>query len=84
MSRELTHVLNSFPLTHTGAPLDPKKIVKLGTVLSRFEFNKMPNPAYKPGPFQLLLDGGVRAYKAPRPQIVMVSSAGALVRVLFD
>ncbi|KAF5834423.1 complex I intermediate-associated protein 30-domain-containing protein [Dunaliella salina] len=59
-----------------GAPLDPSKIVKLGTVLSRFEFNKMPNPSYRPGPFQLLMDGGVRAYKAPRPQIVMVSSAG--------
>lgn len=30
-----------------GAPLDPSKIVKLGTVLSRFEFNKLPNPKYR-------------------------------------
>ena len=32
-----------------GAPLDPSGISKLGLVLSRFEFNKMPNPSYKPG-----------------------------------
>uniref|UniRef100_A0A7S0RVS8 NAD(P)-binding domain-containing protein n=1 Tax=Chlamydomonas leiostraca TaxID=1034604 RepID=A0A7S0RVS8_9CHLO len=59
-----------------GAPLDPSKKAKFGLVLSRFEFNKMPNPAYKPGPFELLIDGGIRAYKAPRAQLVQVSSAG--------
>lgn len=33
----------------TEGPLDPKSISKMGLVLSRFEFNKMPNPSYKPG-----------------------------------
>jgi hypothetical protein len=33
----------------TGAPLDARGISKFGLVLSRFEFNKMPNPSYKPG-----------------------------------
>jgi hypothetical protein len=30
-----------------GPALDPSKIGSFGLVLSRFEFNKMPNPAYK-------------------------------------
>eukprot|EP00878_Enallax_costatus_P001050 GHUV01001185.1.p1 GENE.GHUV01001185.1~~GHUV01001185.1.p1 ORF type:complete len:643 (+),score=165.16 GHUV01001185.1:143-2071(+) len=59
-----------------GKPLDPSSISKLGLVLSRFEFNKMPNPSYKPGPFQLQIAGGISAYKAPRPAIVAISSAG--------
>lgn len=58
-----------------GAPLDASRISKLGLVLSRFEFNKMPNPAYKPGPFELLIDGGVRSYVDVRPQVVMVRAA---------
>eukprot|EP00879_Flechtneria_rotunda_P002013 GHRR01002190.1.p1 GENE.GHRR01002190.1~~GHRR01002190.1.p1 ORF type:complete len:439 (+),score=154.06 GHRR01002190.1:1582-2898(+) len=60
----------------TGEPLDPSKISKLGLVLSRFEFNKLPNPSYKPGPFQLFIEGGIQAYKAPRPAVVSISSAG--------
>jgi hypothetical protein len=33
----------------TEGPLDATSISKMGLVLSRFEFNKMPNPSYKPG-----------------------------------
>ncbi|GIL92972.1 hypothetical protein Vretimale_15467 [Volvox reticuliferus] len=57
-------------------PLDPSRISKLGLVLSRFEFNKLPNQDYKPGPFELLIEGGIRAYQDVRPQLVMISSAG--------
>ncbi|KAG2502015.1 hypothetical protein HYH03_000510 [Edaphochlamys debaryana] len=59
-----------------GEPLDASRISKLGLVLSRFEFNKAPNPDYKPGAFELQIQGGINAYTAPRPQLVMVSSAG--------
>jgi hypothetical protein len=59
-----------------GAPLDPSKIATLGLVLSRFEFNKMPNPMYKPGPFELDIQGGINAYSEARPQIILISSAG--------
>lgn len=59
-----------------GEPLKGSQISKFGLVLSRFEFNKMPNPRYHPGPFELRIDGGVSAYRAPRPQLVVVSSAG--------
>ncbi|GBF93005.1 hypothetical protein Rsub_05616 [Raphidocelis subcapitata] len=59
-----------------GEPLTGDSISKLGLVLSRFEFNKMPNPAYHPGPFTLSIAGGVGAYRAPRPQLVLLSSAG--------
>lgn len=34
-------------------PLDPAKVRQLGLVLSRFHFNGVPNPKYKPGPFKL-------------------------------
>ncbi|WIA12335.1 hypothetical protein OEZ85_012388 [Tetradesmus obliquus] len=61
----------------TRGPLDPSCINKLGLVLSRFEFNKAPNPSYRPGKFQLAIDGsGISAYKAPRPAVVAISSAG--------
>lgn len=53
--------------------MDASKIAKFGLVLSRFEFNKAPNPMYKPGPFTLEIEGGIRAYTAPRPQVVLVS-----------
>lgn len=59
-----------------GAPLDPSRISKFGLVLSRFEFNKMPNPSYKPGPFALEIAGGIGAFTAPRPQLLVVGSAG--------
>ncbi|KAI7841291.1 hypothetical protein COHA_004910, partial [Chlorella ohadii] len=57
-------------------PLDPAHIRQFGLVLSRFEFNGFANPAYRPGPFELRIEGGIRAYRNPRPQLIMVSSAG--------
>jgi hypothetical protein len=63
----------------TGSSLDASQISKFGLVLSRFEFNKMPNPAYKPGSYTLQIDGGISAYKAARPAIVAISSAGECV-----
>jgi hypothetical protein len=41
-----------------------------------FEFNGFPNPRYKAGRFELAIDGGIRAYRDPRPQLIMVSSGG--------
>lgn len=60
----------------SGAPLDPSKISKFGLVLSRFEFNGMPNPSYKPGPWKLEIAGGIKGFKDVRPQIVLLSSGG--------
>ncbi|KIZ06137.1 hypothetical protein MNEG_1822 [Monoraphidium neglectum] len=59
-----------------GEPLRGEAISKLGLVLSRFEFNKMPNPRYHPGPFELTIGGGLSAYRDPRPQLLVISSAG--------
>ena len=59
-----------------GPPLDPAVIRQFGLVLSRFEYNGCANPAYHPGPFELRIDGGIRAYRDPRPQLLMVSSGG--------
>jgi hypothetical protein len=36
-----------------AAPLDPSKARQFGLVLSRFEFNGLPNPHYKAGRFSL-------------------------------
>jgi len=58
-----------------GLPIDPSKLAKFGLVHSRFEFNKMPNPKYREGAFELLINGGIRAFKAVRPQIIQLSSA---------
>mmetsp|Transcript_26186 Transcript_26186/g.83691 ORF Transcript_26186/g.83691 Transcript_26186/m.83691 type:complete len:633 (+) Transcript_26186:205-2103(+) len=63
-------------VTRDAPPLDPAAIVKLGLVLSRFEFNRFPNPSYKPGPFRLEIDGPLMGYRAARPQLVMMSTAG--------
>lgn len=35
--------------THNAQKTQGDSISKLGLVLSRFEFNKAPNPCYKPG-----------------------------------
>lgn len=43
----------------------------------RFEFNGYANPSYRPGPFTLRIEGGIRGFRAPRPQLVMVSSGAA-------
>ena len=37
----------------SAAPLDPSKARQFGLVLSRFEFNGLPNPNYKAGRFTL-------------------------------
>lgn len=60
----------------SGPPLDPSKIRSFGLVYSRFAFNGFPNDAHTPGPFEIEFEGGIRAYKAPRPQLVLMSSAG--------
>lgn len=59
-----------------GPAIDPSTIRQFGLVYSRFEFNGLPNPKYAPGPFRLEVQGGLRTYAAPRPQILLVSSAG--------
>lgn len=59
-----------------GPPLDPSRIRQFGLVYSRFAFNGFPNEAYAPGAFELRLEGGIGAFRAPRPQLVLVSSAG--------
>lgn len=59
-----------------GPPVNPCSITRFSFILSRFQFNKMSNPNHKPGPFSLEIQGGVRAYTAVKPQIVLVSSAG--------
>ena len=43
---------------------------------SRFSFNGAPNEAFRPGPFELRVEGGIGAFAAPRPQLLLVSSAG--------
>ena len=45
----------------------------MGLVYSRFEFNGLANPFYSPGRFELLIDGGIKGYKKPRPQFIQVS-----------
>lgn len=54
----------------------PPIVASLGLVYSRFEFNRQPNPLYKPGPFSLKIKS-IAAYAKPRPAVVLVSSAGA-------
>ena len=58
------------------APLDPTSVESVALIYSRFEFNKYPNLNYTPGAFTFELEGGVQTYVAPRPQLVLVSSAG--------
>lgn len=59
-----------------GPPLDPSKIRQFGLVYSRFAFNGFPNESYTPGPFEIQFEGGIRAFTAPKPQLILVSSAG--------
>eukprot|EP00959_Pyramimonas_sp_CCMP1952_P154842 3239348-Pyramimonas_sp.AAC.1 len=71
---------NAFP----GAPpLMPKKIDALQFLLSRFELNGQPNPNYKAGAFSLAV-ASVRAFKAARPVIVHMSSAGVERNALIE
>jgi len=59
-------------------PLEPASVRSLGLVLSRFEFNGLPNfsaPVLAGCAFALDL-ASVSAYAAPRPQLLLISSAG--------
>jgi hypothetical protein len=38
--------------------------------------NQPPPPSGPPGKFELAIDGGISAYRDPRPQLVVLSSAG--------
>ena len=59
----------------TAPPLDGKGIRSLGLVLSRFEYDGAPNARCLPGRFELEIRGGVRAFTAPTPSIVLMTSA---------
>jgi hypothetical protein len=56
-------------------PVDASTIRSLGFVLSRFEFNGLPNYAFRPGPFKLEV-ASIAPCAAPRPALVLLSSAG--------
>jgi NAD(P)-dependent dehydrogenase (short-subunit alcohol dehydrogenase family) len=55
--------------------LDPATVRSLGFVLSKFEFNGLPNYRYKAGPFSLEVQS-ILPFAEPRPALVMLSSAG--------
>lgn len=50
-------------------------MLSLGLVLSRFEFNELPNRKCRAGSFQLDV-AEIGMYRSPRPSFVLVSSAG--------
>jgi len=56
-------------------PLDPATVRSLGLVLSRFEYNGLPNFSFRPGPFKLQV-ASITPFAEPRPALVMLSSAG--------
>ncbi|CAI5471399.1 unnamed protein product [Closterium sp. Yama58-4] len=55
-------------------PINTKKIRTLGIVYSRFQCDGFPNPLCLPGEFSLEI-ASISAYRASRPQVVLVSSA---------
>ena len=59
-----------------GPPLNPSTIKQFGLVYSRFSFNGFSNPNHKFGDFQIDFSRGIKAFKNPKPQIVLISSAG--------
>ena len=71
-------------VAYDSPPLDPAKISTLGLVYSRFHYNGLPEFSVAGGPFHLEVDDGIHSYRAPRPSLVHVSSAGvernALIR----
>lgn len=56
------------------APIDANEIRTLGIVYSRFQCDGFPNPLFMPGEFKLEI-ASISAYRAARPQFVLVSSA---------
>ena len=59
-----------------GPALDPRSIRQFGIVYSRFSYNGFANDSYTPGEFEVIIEDGIKAARLPRPQLVMVSSAG--------
>jgi len=57
-------------------PIDPSKIVSLQLMYSKFEYDGVLNPRFQPGNFQLQVEAIAAYTPKPRPQFVMVSSAG--------
>lgn len=58
------------------AQFDPSQLRSLQLMLSKFEYDKALNPNFNPGYFQLEVQT-IKAYGGePKPQLVMVSSAG--------
>lgn len=55
--------------------LDASAVRSLGLVLSRFEFNGLPNPCFTEGRFSLKVKS-IAPFASPRPALVHVSSAG--------
>lgn len=55
-------------------PVDPADIRSLGLVLSRFEFNGVPNFKYKPGKFSLEVEG-ISAFAEETPALVLLGTA---------
>lgn len=55
-------------------PLDASDIRSMGLVLSRFEFNGVPNFKYKPGPFKLEIES-VTAFQEETPALVLLGTA---------
>mmetsp|Transcript_29539 Transcript_29539/g.40590 ORF Transcript_29539/g.40590 Transcript_29539/m.40590 type:complete len:479 (-) Transcript_29539:32-1468(-) len=51
------------------------RMISLGLVFSRFDFNELPNPRCSPGAFQLDV-ASIGLYRSVRPSFVLVSSAG--------
>ena len=71
-----TSLLKSKPLQYLSLS---DSLVSFSHSLSlsrRFEYNGFANPRYRPGKFELAIEGGIRAYSEPRPQLLMVSSGG--------
>lgn len=65
-------------MDQSSPPLDPVAVRQLGLVLSRFEFNGFPNPNYRAGKFELEIQGGIRGFVAPRPQVGRFFLSGGL------
>lgn len=57
--------------------LDASLVSTLGMVLSRFEFNGLPNPRHREGPFRLEVQH-MAAFRNPRPQVRSMSHTNQL------
>eukprot|EP00899_Mesostigma_viride_P013008 jgi/Mesvir1/21708/Mv26565-RA.2 len=62
-------------LQKDAPPLDLAAVKQMGLTLSRVEYNREDNPLFHGGPFKLQMRH-ISAYSLPRPQFVLLSSAG--------